>query len=106
MNVLEAFALFVVMIVTFWFFGLIGLAVLGLIICLCYFGSKPEKSKREKVTLKNREKEKPCHPHGLTNCPFCNPKPKTNDKVYLDSKIPSVYNDEEEVDSKIEEAAM
>jgi hypothetical protein len=102
MNVLEAFALFVVMIVVFWFFGLIGLAVLGLIICLCYFGSKPEKSKREKVaclhysnkpkgSLENREKGKPCHPHGLTNCPYCNP---------------SVYNYEEEVDSETEEKAL
>jgi len=63
------------------------------------FWFKPEKSEREKVTclhyskkpkrsLKSEEKEKPCHPHGLTNCPYCNP---------------SVYNDEEEANSEIEE---
>jgi len=77
MNVLEAFVLFVVMIVVFWFFGLIGIAVLGLIICLCYFGFKPEESKR---SLKNREREKPCHPHGLTNCPYCYPKESKGEK--------------------------
>jgi ABC-type multidrug transport system fused ATPase/permease subunit len=81
MNAVETFALFVVMIVVFWFFGLIGLAILGLIIILLSRESKKDDeiegmveipiSKRSKQQQK--QLDKPCFPHGLVNCPFCYP---------------------------------
>jgi len=77
MNLAGTFLLFVLMIVTFWLFGLIGIAILGIIMLLIYLNMPRIKTiPNEYFNESDGKHPQPCHAHGLPNCPFCYPKRK------------------------------
>jgi hypothetical protein len=79
MNLGETFLLFVLMIVVFYFFGLIGIAVLGLIIALVYFATLPSEKSKKRNRMQRGTNIKPCRAHGLPNCPYCYPQKQKPD---------------------------